>query len=148
MTGPSCDKATASAVDNSTAWWYCDEYANPTPTILQVGKVQMINRDDCNQAYNNGQIGVSSVCAASPGVDSCQGDSGGPLVLDDVQVGVVSWGYGRADARYPGVYAEVGYFQDWLPHTVWSGITFTSCAGPSHGTNPNATGAVRGAHPG
>ncbi len=40
----------------------------------------------------------------SEGEDSCQGDSGGPLVLlgndanggEDVEVGVVSWGYGCA----------------------------------------------------
>jgi secreted trypsin-like serine protease len=150
VTDPSCDGATTSTVDPSIAWWYCDGFVNPMPSVLQVGKVQMINRDDCNQAYNNGQstqIGASSVCAASPGVDSCQGDSGGPLVLDDVQVGVVSWGYGCADADYPGVYADVGYFQDWLAETVSSGITFKSAAEPAIGKIINGEDAVRGAYP-
>lgn len=44
------------------------------------------------------------MCAADENEDSCQGDSGGPLVIlgndenggEDVEVGVVSWGYGCA----------------------------------------------------
>jgi len=150
VTDPSCDGATASTIDTSTAWWYCDGYVNPTPSVLQVGKVQMINRDDCNQAYNGGsneQIGTSSICAASPGVDSCQGDSGGPLVLDDVQVGIVSWGYGCADEKYPGVYADVGYFQDWITETIPSGITFKSSSAPGVGKIINGEDAERGAYP-
>lgn len=40
------------------------------------------------------------LCALGDNKDSCQGDSGGPLVIPDVsaggdvQVGVVSWGFG------------------------------------------------------
>ena len=54
--------------------------------------------------------------------DSCHGDSGGPLVVkgndpngaDDVEVGVVSWGYGCAVKGYPGVYARVSDAYDWI----------------------------------
>lgn len=67
------------------------------------------------------------LCAGSPdgnqiAPDACQGDSGGPLLklANPMQanaaktasawrlVGVVSWGVGCAEARYPGVYARVG----------------------------------------
>lgn len=42
----------------------------------------------------------SMFCAFGPHTDSCQGDSGGPIVIGgknssgDVQVGIISWGYG------------------------------------------------------
>ena len=66
--------------------------------------------------YNNDQM----FCAGAweGGADSCQGDSGGPIVkIDDDKatlVGVVSWGKGCALPKYPGIYADVRYFMDWI----------------------------------
>ena len=69
-----------------------------------------------------GDILASMMCAADPGQDSCQGDSGGPLYDSDSNtlVGVVSWGYGCADARYPGVYSRISnQWDDWIkPRSV------------------------------
>ena len=61
------------------------------------------------------------ICAGYPngGADSCQGDSGGPLIMtnDDGEyelIGVVSWGYGWAEAQYPGVYSKIHSRLDWF----------------------------------
>ena len=47
-----------------------------------------------------------------------QGDSGGPLVVSNhdsaVIYGVVSYGSGCAKPRYPGVYARVTQYINWI----------------------------------
>lgn len=78
--------------------------------------VQML---DC-AAYDR-LVDATSTCAGQPagGVDTCAGDSGGPLLSPKagggwVQIGVTSWGYGCAQAAYPGVYARVAEAQAWI----------------------------------
>jgi secreted trypsin-like serine protease len=92
------------------------------PEVLQVGFVELFNRNKCNSNKHYGascpMVLAGSFCASSPGVDSCQGDSGGPLVLNGVQVGIVSWGFGCADADYPGVYTDVGKYRRWIESEV------------------------------
>lgn len=79
---------------------------------LHAAQVEMVDDKNCARAYAGGEIGTfepeSMVCAAAQegGSDACQGDSGGPLVADGVLVGLVSWGAGCGDPRYPGVYTR------------------------------------------
>ena len=79
-----------------------------------------ITNSECNTAYGGG-ITDSMICAGylgEGGKDACQGDSGGPFVCANgtksVIAGVVSWGYGCAEAQYPGVYARVTAALDWI----------------------------------
>ncbi|ALC40486.1 gammaTry [Drosophila busckii] len=86
------------------------------PAQLQEVRVNIIDQSKCaSSSYGYGsQIKSTMICAAASGKDACQGDSGGPLAANNVLVGVVSWGIGCAEARYPGVYANVAELRGWV----------------------------------
>lgn len=46
--------------------------------------------------------------------DACEGDSGGPMVCDGLLTGVVSFGNDCALPGYPGIYADITYYHDWI----------------------------------
>ena len=108
---------------------YHDEYfiikhyslgANGLPETCQFVRVPVITNAACNIDYT-GRITDSMMCAGfqgEGGKDACQGDSGGPLVCNKdgeaIIAGVVSWGFGCADPKFPGVYARVTHFLDWI----------------------------------
>ena len=91
--------------------------------LLKV-EVPFVSTDDCNQSYNGNGYSITDgmICAGEKGKDSCQGDSGGPMVANvngtSVLVGVVSWGIGCAQEGYPGVYARVANYIDWIEETM------------------------------
>ncbi|XP_034244233.1 trypsin beta-like [Thrips palmi] len=78
------------------------------PTQLRKVTVRVVSRTTCHSSYN-AVLTSRMICAAAPGKDACTYDSGGPLVDGSgVQVGIVSFGHGCAQAQYPGVYTHVG----------------------------------------
>ena len=104
--------------------------------------------------YPSGEIDHSVMYCAGieqGGVDTCQGDSGSPTFYLDsnnnpVQAGVVSWGYGCAGPRLPGVYAKVSGAIDWIDATICEISRFSSeypfCdGGGGGGGGPNPTPA-------
>lgn len=95
--------------------------------------VQIVSNPDCEGAYSpDADVTNEMMCAAAPGKDSCQGDSGGPLFIkgedssSDVQVGVVSWGFGCACEAYPGVYAGLALQTDFITETMANATTGSS----------------------
>ncbi|XP_035901879.1 trypsin-1-like [Anopheles stephensi] len=94
------------------------------PMRLQEVHVPILGNEDChNQTrYFRFQINDRMMCAGIPegGKDSCQGDSGGPMHVFDAEAnrfviaGVVSWGFGCAQPRFPGIYARVNRFISWI----------------------------------
>jgi len=96
---------------------------------IQPGKLMKVtvrawDNPTCRQSYGGsapGGITSHMLCASSPGQDSCSGDSGGPLFHCNnnfdgrcTQVGIVSWGIGCAQAKYPGVYTRVTAMKGWI----------------------------------
>jgi len=102
------------------------------PSILQKVNVPTMSNGQCmtNTAYGRGDITAQMICAADSNKDSCQGDSGGPMVTNEGNhfsiIGVVSWGYGCAQANAPGVYARVTNQLGWIQ----SKISGTTCPKP------------------
>lgn len=104
------------------------------PDVLHEVELQLFSNQECREIMAAAQsedtgsdISADSVnitstmlCAGTTtgGKGSCQGDSGGPLVVNTnsgwEQFGIVSWGFGCAAEGYPGVYARVAVFHDWL----------------------------------
>lgn len=83
----------------------------------------IITNQQCRATRYKDKIAEVMLCAGlvkSGGKDACQGDSGGPLIVNEGRyklAGVVSFGYGCAQANAPGVYARVSKFLDWIKKT-------------------------------
>jgi len=84
--------------------------------VLQKVTVPVVSDEKCRSAYVREDIFDSNMCAGleDGGKDSCQGDSGGPMTCGDQLSGIVSWGYGCAEAGYYGVYTQTSYFVEWV----------------------------------
>ncbi|XP_017835273.1 serine protease 53 [Drosophila busckii] len=104
------------AAASVSGWGTQSSGSSSIPSQLQYVNLKIVDRSQCaSSSYSYGSaIKSTMICAAAAGKDSCQGDSGGPLVSGGQLVGVVSWGYGCADARYPGVYANVADLRSWV----------------------------------
>merc|ERR1719378_1154654 len=110
----------AASGDCTVSGWGTTSEGGSSPSPLRRVEVPIVSDESCRDAYGASEIEDSMICAGLPegGKDSCQGDSGGPFVCYDTGsaylAGIVSWGYGCARPHYPGVYAEVAYFVDWV----------------------------------
>jgi len=89
--------------------------------FLRKAQVPFVDDGICGTNYRNkGDTFIDSdmICAGlvtAGGIDTCQGDSGGPMVRKDnaghfTEVGIVSWGEGCAEPKFPGVYSQVSTF--------------------------------------
>ena len=87
--------------------------------VLLQQTLPIVQNLKCNNIHRTKNRGLNVVpdntqmCAGyiQGGIDTCQGDSGGPLSCKHnggwVVDGIVSFGYGCAEANSPGVYTRV-----------------------------------------
>ena len=134
---PACLPDSTKNYDNVAATvtgWGTLSSGGSQPSVLYEVDLRTQSNAQCTSsatAYSRSDITSNMICASNPGKDSCQGDSGGPLVtLENNRyyslIGVVSWGYGCAQADAPGVYSRVTEQLDWI-NTNTGG---TVCAKP------------------
>ena len=111
-----------------------DTRGNPNydANYLAYGESGILSESSCKSTFEflTGQTDTlhsanSQVCGATanPHEDTCQGDSGGPLMCRNKayenysQFGITSWGF-DCGAGYPGVYARVSYYLDWIQEQI------------------------------
>jgi len=104
-------------MSTTMGWGATSSGGNSSNILLEVD----VPIDDSCGNYSNSDITNNMVCAGdfNGGEDSCQGDSGGPLIMTNSDgeyelIGIVSWGYGCAEAQYPGVYSRIYPRLDWF----------------------------------
>ncbi|WP_254878871.1 trypsin-like serine protease [Streptomyces sp. NA04227] len=101
------------------AGWGADAKGERQRHLLKA-TVPFVDDATCEKAYGDKLKPTTELCAGyvgKGGIDSCQGDSGGPMFRKDeagalVQVGIVSWGQGCGDPKYPGIYTDVSHFAE------------------------------------
>ncbi|NYJ13784.1 secreted trypsin-like serine protease [Rhizobium leguminosarum] len=146
-----------------TGWGYTkadhgwdDKYL---PTELQEVELPIVPREDCRAAYRDSSMRMNpiderNVCAgyAEGGKDACQGDSGGPLVAQRpdkswIQLGIVSWGAGCAEAEHYGVYTRVAAFRGWIAAKTEGDVPDVEAPASSDQVASTTTGGGTGTKP-
>jgi len=117
-----------------SGWGRTSFEGSPSWEKLLTVTVPWISDSECSAAYVGEEMYVkeeSMVCAGdtqSGGIDACIGDSGGPMAWLDPDtdrsdqriklVGVVSFGKGCADPKFPGVFGEISKVLDWVKKII------------------------------
>ncbi|KAL4623770.1 trypsin-3-like [Arapaima gigas] len=110
-------------VCRTSGWGFTNLLGGQVPSVLRTVRLPIVSSARCNSSQSfGGNITVNMICAGytAGGKDACKGDSGGPLVCEGRVYGVVSWGNGCGNARYPGVYTAVSRFRSWIDQTMIS----------------------------
>lgn len=111
------DKPTPGTFCQTSGWGTLSYGLNAATVELMAVNITVQPTELCNGTTSyNGQIMPGMFCVGQfeGGRDTCQGDSGGPLVCNGVLAGIVSHGYKCAEPGYPGVYADVAYYREWI----------------------------------
>ncbi|XP_073821433.1 seminase-like [Musca autumnalis] len=91
-----------------SGWGLTNENSYNPSHKLRTVNVSILPKRKCSANYRKMlSLTPTMFCAAAPGKDACGGDSGGPAVCNGRLCGIVSFGYGCARSKYPGVYTSV-----------------------------------------
>ncbi|XP_048213637.1 serine protease 38 [Perognathus longimembris pacificus] len=107
----------------ATGWGMVSSQGHTLDELQEI-QLPLISQALCQLLYGTSYIMPDMICAGDiiRARTVCEGDSGGPLVCEFnriwFQIGIVSWGRGCALPMFPGVYARVSYFSDWIRHNI------------------------------
>lgn len=111
-------KPTTGDVAIVSGWGKSEQEAETLSSHLQMVELEIVDSDFCSAQYASRSYAITDdmICAGVEDAtkDSCQGDSGGPLAVNGQLVGIVSWGIGCATEGFPGVYASVPHYVQWI----------------------------------
>jgi len=104
-----------------SGWGLTQYQGSALPDTLQKATVPIVAQATCRSNYAGiNTVTDGMICAgyAAGGTSVCNGDSGGPLQFNSngkwTLAGVTSWGVGCAWANYPGVFARVSSYREWI----------------------------------
>jgi hypothetical protein len=93
------------------------------PDTLQTTNLILQSPRVAQAAYPEYVLPQDQLAASALDTGTCDGDSGGPLTVlnGDTRVlaGVISWGKGCGDSRYPVMSARVAHFEPWIRSTAF-----------------------------
>lgn len=96
-----------------SGWGLTDGFGNQLSDVLNYVDVKVLNNKKCEESF--GSLKDSIVCTSGDdNTGSCSGDSGGPLAINDVQIGIVSFGIMYCLPGYPSAFTRVTSFLDWI----------------------------------
>jgi trypsin len=89
---------------------------------LMEAPIRVVDPQACSQAYGTA-LPPNTVCGGDGVHDACTGESGGPLFSRSAngtayQLGVVGFGKGCGDKKFPGVYTRVAHYAEWIRKTI------------------------------
>ncbi|KAF5290817.1 hypothetical protein FQA39_LY14579 [Lamprigera yunnana] len=117
---PAQDEAAPVNEPSVLVGWGARETWGGTSSTLQKVQLKIYSHEDCKAAHSS-VIYEHNLCSGvvEGWKGQCSGDSGGPLTAGGKQHGVVSWSRKPcAIVGYPGVYARVSSYIDWIHEKV------------------------------
>ncbi|XP_075974620.1 trypsin, alkaline B-like [Anticarsia gemmatalis] len=111
--------ANVNVPDNANVWatgWGWTGANSGLSEQLRHVQLRIISQAACRQQYGSQMISNDMICAGSrqSGAAQCRGDSGGPLYLNNVIVGVLSFGAQRCGGNEPRVSMRVSRYIQWI----------------------------------
>ncbi|KAI7815317.1 Serine protease [Rhyzopertha dominica] len=105
----------AGRLGTASGWGRPSDAATTISDVLRYIETNIITNLLCNISFL-GMIQGSHICiSGADGRSTCNGDSGGPLVVDNIQVGITSFGIALGcEVGWPAVFTRVTSFLNWI----------------------------------